>query len=208
MLKKFLLKCFGVALAVLFASLCLNVNYVALFEIPNSIHITLDDLEDFNKYNCFGSFVNAEINQNVISVGGERVHNTKLSLKLFGLIPIREVVAVVDDEREVFLGGIPLGFSINSQGLIVVGNNSVNKESKSRNPFKAGDVITQINQTVIEEPSDISNLLNASNGNEIVVKLLRNNQEKEIVLIPEYDEVTNEYKLGLWVRDDAQALEH
>ena len=206
MLKKFLLKCFGVALAVLFASLCLNVNYVALFEMPNSIHITLDDLEDFNKYNCFGSFVNAEINQNVISVGGERVHNTKLSLKLFGLIPIREVVAVVDDEREVFLGGIPLGFSINSQGLIVVGNNSVNKESKSRNPFKAGDVITQINQTVIEEPSDISNLLNASNGNEIVVKLLRNNQEKEIVLIPEYDEVTNEYKLGLWVRDDAQGI--
>lgn len=206
MIKKFLIKLCGVGLCVFFVMLCLNINYVALFEIPNNIHITLEDLEDFNRYNSFGSIISAEINNNIISVGGESVHNTKLSLKLFGVIPIKEVSAVVNDDREVYLGGIPLGFSINSKGLIVVGNNSINKENKSKNPFKTGDIITKINNKIIEEPTDIINLLNSTNGQEITVKLLRQNQEKEIVLIPEYDGVANEYKLGLWVRDDAQGI--
>lgn len=205
-MKRFFLKLFGVCVAFGFVLLCLNINYVALAEIPSNIHITLEDLEDFNNFNSFGAFVDAEINDNIISVGGERRHNTYLKLKLFGVIPIKQVEAVVEDSRELYLGGIPLGFSINTKGLIVVGENKVDDEFKQKSPFKTGDIITHINNTLIEEPSDIKDLLSNCAGEEIVVKLLRNKQEKEVTLFPQYDKSCNEYKLGLWVRDDAQGI--
>ena len=111
-MKRCLLKAFGVLLSVAFVCICLNINYVALIEMPNNIHITLDDLNDFNALNSFGSLVNVELNENIMSVGGKEKHNTSLYLKLFGFLPIKKVDVVVEDNEELYLGGIPLGFSI------------------------------------------------------------------------------------------------
>ena len=50
------------------------------------------------------------------------------------------------------------------------------------------------------------NLLKESDGNPISVVVKRKEEEKEIVVFPQYDENTAEYKLGLWVRNDAQGV--
>lgn len=205
MVKKFFLKVLGVGLAFGFVVLCLNINYVAIFDLPQSIHITLSDLNELNEKSTFGSFASAELSENIFTVGGERKHNTSLLVKLFGIIPIKKVDAVVEEEQEVFLGGIPLGFSINTEGLIVVGENSLSKKLE-KSPFKTGDIITQINNITIEKPNDIINILKESKGDAVSVELLRNGEKKEVVFIPQFDEQTNEFKLGLWVRDDAQGI--
>lgn len=206
MFKRFMLKLTGVAFSVLFIVLCLNVNYVALFEMPNNIHITLEDLDDFNESKVFGNLVDAELNENIFSVGGEQRRNTNLALKLFGVIPIKQINVVVAESREVYLGGIPLGFSINTKGLIVVGKNKILGQKGSKNPFQTGDIIVEINNIVIEEASDITKILGGPLSDEISIKIKRNGQDKEIIAVPQYDESTNEYKLGLWVRDDAQGI--
>ena len=206
MIKRFMLKLTGVAFSVLFVVLCLNVNYVALFEMPNNIHITLEDLEDFNESKVFGNLVDAELNENIFSVGGEQRRNTNLSLKLFGVVPIKKINVVVTESREVYLGGIPLGFAINTKGLIVVGKNKILGQNRGKNPFQTGDIIVEINNMVIEEASDITKILAEPLSDEVSIKIKRNGQEKEIIAIPQYDESTNEYKLGLWVRDDAQGI--
>lgn len=205
MVKKFFLKMLGVCLAFGFVVLCLNINYVAILDLPQSIHITLNDLNELNEKSTFGSFASAELSENIFTVGGERKHNTSLLVKLFGVIPIKRVDAVIEEEQEVFLGGIPLGFSINTEGLIVVGENSVSK-NMAKSPFKTGDIITQINNKTIEKPNDIIKILNNSNGDSVSVEFLRNGEKKEIVFVPQFDEQTKEYKLGLWVRDDAQGI--
>lgn len=206
MFKRFMLKLTGVAFSVLFIVLCLNVNYVALFEMPNNIHITLEDLDDFNESKVFGNLVDAELNENIFSVGGEQRRNTNLALKLFGVIPIKQINVVVAESREVYLGGIPLGFSINTKGLIVVGKNKILGQKGGKNPFQTGDIIVEINNIVIEEASDITKILGGPLSDEISIKIKRNGQDKEIIAVPQYDESTNEYKLGLWVRDDAQGI--
>lgn len=205
MFKSIITKFFGVILCVFFVLMCLNVNYAALFEMPNTLHITLDDLYEFNNDNCFGKFVGAELNENIFTVGGERRQRTKLSLKLFGFIPIKEVQAVVEDSRQIYLGGIPLGFSINTKGLIVVGENKVGSRNE-RNPFKTGDIITHINGSEVEEAEDIRQALSLVDGGVAKINIVRDGERREIVAIPQFDDSCGEYKLGLWVRDDAQGI--
>lgn len=204
-MKKILKKFVGVLFCIFFVLMCVNINFYALVEIPNNLNISLSDLEGFNTTNSFGKFIKADINENTITVGGERRKNTSLRLKLFGFLPIKEVSATIVDEEEVYIGGIPLGFSVNTKGLIVVGKNSVNKNSGS-NPFKTGDVITHINGEAIEEASDIISILNSNSDKPLSINLLRDNDEKEIVVVPELDKETNQHKLGIWVRDDAQGI--
>lgn len=205
MIKKVVFKLAGILICFCYVMLCLNINYVAVFEMPNNIHISLQDLEEFNASKTFGSIVSAEINENIFTVGGQQKKNTKLNLKLFGFLPIKQVDVVVSESQEVYLGGIPLGFSINTQGLIVVGNNRVSKDN-IKNPFKTGDIITHINGVAIEEPTDIINYLNGELNDVVTIKINRNGIIKEVVAIPQYDEGQNEYKLGIWVRDDAQGI--
>lgn len=205
MLKKYFIKFVGIVFAVAFVLVCVNINFVAIFDLPNSVHITLNDLNELNETSTFGSYASAELSENIFTVGDKRVHNTSLLVKLFGFIPVKKVDAIIEDSKEVFLGGIPLGFSINTKGLIVVGENRV-ANNKSKMPFKTGDIITKINNENVNTPSDILNLLKESDGNPISVVVKRKEEEKEIVVFPQYDENTAEYKLGLWVRNDAQGV--
>lgn len=202
MFKKILFKISGITLCVLFILLCLNINYVALFNIPNNIHITLQDLEEMNNDFTFGRYTYAELSENYISVGGEKRRDSNLLIKLFGIIPIRKIDVIVEDSQEIYLGGIPLGFSINTQGLIVVGENNNNNKS----PFKSGDIITSINNENIENPNDVNKILAKYENNEVSINILRKGKEKIIIAVPHFDESTQEYKLGLWVRDDAQGI--
>lgn len=205
MIKKWCIKLVGVFFAVCFIMLSLNINYVALFEMPSSMYLTIDDLNEFNATNTFGKFIEAEINDSIVSVGGEKRKNTNFTLKLFGFLPIKTVAAVVNDEREVYLGGIPLGFSIYTKGLIVVGENKVN-DNNAKNPFKTGDIITHINENEIEKPEDVAALLKKFENEIIKIKFIRNKELKEMIVVPYFDESENEMKLGLWVRDEAQGI--
>ena len=205
MLKKFSYKLIGVVFATLFVMMCLNINYVALFEMPLNMYLSTNDLNELNTTDVFGRYIQAEINDNIVTVGGEKRRNTSLNLKLFGFLPIKTVDAVIKESSEVYLGGIPLGFSIYTKGLIVVGENKVDNND-SKNPFKTGDIITHINEEEIEKPVDVGEILSKYENEVITIKFIRNNEEKELVVMPYFDEEAKENKLGLWVRDEAQGI--
>ena len=206
MFKKFVLKIIGVCFAICFVLFCININYSAIFDMPDTVYMTLEDLSTLNEEKTFGSFATAQLSENVFTVGGEKKKNTSLLVKLFGFLPIKQVDAVVQEEKEVFIGGIPLGFSINTKGLIVVGENNVSHEDKGKSPFKSGDIILKINDENIEKPEDIYRLLENNSGDIISVCIQRKGEEKVLVIIPQYDSENQEHKLGLWVRDDAQGI--
>ena len=79
MVKKICTKFIGVIFAVVFVLLCVNINFVAILDLPNSIHMTLSDLNEINKESTFGAYASAQLNENIFTVGGERKHNTRLS---------------------------------------------------------------------------------------------------------------------------------
>ncbi len=210
-MRKFLSKLIGVSLAIFFVIVALNVQIASLISLPSEAIVTYDDIKDINEQSIFGKFISAGVHSENVNVGGEKQTKTKLSFKLFGFIPIKTMNVEVSDGAKVYVGGIPLGFSLKTKGVIVVGENSVttedgNKITMKNKPIKSGDVLYKIDNNIIEDIDQIPELLEEADGERTILTLLRDDKEIEVEVIPELDVSTGVYKLGLWVRDDASGV--
>lgn len=208
MFKKILLKIFGIILATCFLITVKNVDFNTIFALDNNIPITLEALEKLNREHMFGEFADCQLTEDIWTTGGVKEKKTSLVVKLFGFIPIKKTTAVVCDDKSVYLGGIPLGFTVSTKGVIVVGNNSVvtNSKQKSNSGLSCGDILTKVNGIDIFNVEDIREQLKNSNGEKVNVTYIREGKEQSTTLQPILDSQTNEYKLGVWIRNDAQGI--
>ena len=211
MFKKIVIKSIGVLFCVGFVMLMVNTNFVALSDLPQTGYVTYNEINDMNKQSQFGKFVTADLEQKDMIVGGEKNKISTLKFKLFGIIPVREVSVNVGEEKEVFVGGIPLGFSLNTKGLIVVGDNSVltqegNKETQKDKTILPGDILTEINGKEITSVSVVEEELNDFDNEFVNLKVLRKDKTIDIKLKPAKDMESNNYKLGLWVKNNASGV--
>ena len=184
-----------------------------VYNLPNEIPITYSDVQTINNDKIFGKNITASLDEKTINVGGEKVSIKTLIFKLFGFIPIKKIEANIIEDKDVYLGGMPIGFSIDVDGLIVIGNNSVlTKEGKinsvENSQIKKGDIILKINGNEVSSIDDLNVILNDNkyNGEELDAEILRDNQKLNIKLKPILDVIDNKYKLGLWVKNDAAGV--
>ena len=208
MFKKVILKILGVVFASCFVITLQNVDFKTIYSLNENTPITLSNLEQLNQNNLLGDFVETKLTEDIWTTGGVKEKKTSLVIKLFGFIPIKKTTVVVCDDKSVYLGGVPLGFSVTTKGVIVVGTNSVVSTSKQNNKTKlnSGDIVTKINGVNIFNVDDIKKQLKESNGNDVNVTYIRNDKEQTTTLTPILDSQTNEYKLGIWIRNDAQGI--
>jgi stage IV sporulation protein B len=211
MFKRIVIKSIGVLFCVGFIMIMVNTNFVALSELPQTGDVTYNEINDINKQSQFGKFVTADLEQKDMIVGGEKNKISTLKFKLFGIIPVKEVSVNVGEEKEVFVGGIPLGFSLNTKGLIVVGNNSVltqegNKETQKDKTILAGDILTEINGKEITSVSVVEEELNDFDNEYVNLKILRKDKTIDVKLKPAKDMESDKYKLGLWVKNSASGV--
>ena len=210
MFKKFFKKLIGILFAIIFVMIITNANTGIIYSIPDNFSISYDDIKEINENNILGEYVNATIIDE-INVDNSQSKTAKMVIKLFGFLPIKEVSVNVIDDTSVYVGGIPLGFSIKTKGVIVVGENSVVTENgevitKKSDEIKSGDIIIKINECEINEPKDIQNYLINNNVSEVTLEIIRDEKHKFIKVNPVLDKETNTYKLGLWVRNDASGI--
>jgi len=174
-------------------------SYQQISQLENGLVVGYDDIVTANSEKKFGEFFTAELDENDCSVGGEKVKENTVVFKLFGIIPIKKIVVELLDDEEYYVGGVPIGLSINADGAIVVSN-----ENHDKTCFKDGDIITQINGVNIESLDHIRDMLqNASNEIEITY-IRKNRQFKTIVNISE--NLDGKVELGLWVKDDVSGV--
>ena len=126
-----------------------------IFSLKDEMLITYSDIDNINKDDTFGSFVSASIDDKVVQVGNEKMTVSKLIFKLFGFIPIREIDVEISDGKLLYLGGTPVGFAIDIDGLLVLGNSAIEGEYGSvdvleKSNLKVGDIITEINGVEVD----------------------------------------------------------
>lgn len=125
-----------------------------------------------------------------IAVKGEEVKISDIQI-----IPVGEVV----------------GIKLYTSGVLVVGTSGIqNTEGITYKPYenteiREGDSIIAVNETRVNNTSELINAINTCNGEEITIKYISDNIEKECVMIPVKDK-QGEYKIGLWVRDSAAGV--
>lgn len=109
--------------------------------------------------------------------------------------------------KQVYVCGSPIGIRLDADGLMVTGYTAFLSEKEEYvNPAKSagimiGDRILEINGMEMKSAEDLAEALTDAEGRACKARVCRENEELEITLYPAREYETNEYKIGVWVRE-------
>ena len=114
-------------------------------------------------------------------------------------------------DLSVYPGGMPFGVKFYTDGVTVVGFCDVETEQGKINPasiagLKPKDMILKVNGEALMSASDLTDRIEASNGNELHLVCRRAGREFETRLKPVYCPGESRYKTGIWVRDSGAGI--
>lgn len=133
----------------------------------------------------------------------------RLQLKLFGVIPLKNINVDVLPEIELVAGGHSIGVLLRTEGIMVVGFSPVlNAANEPVFPAREsdiciGDVIVAINDTNMITDDQVKQVIAGLGSETVKIKLKREGQIIERYVNPEYCQDTKSYRIGLFVRDNA-----
>ena len=121
----------------------------------------------------------------------------------------REVSAGTSGEM-VIPGGMPIGIYLETDGVLVLGTEAIegmNGETyePAAHLVKEGDYIIGLNEKTIEDKSELLAAVKSLTDDEVILKVKRNEQAIDI-RVKAVQCAVDDYKLGIWVRDNAQGL--
>ncbi|MDD4832472.1 MAG: SpoIVB peptidase [Clostridia bacterium] len=113
--------------------------------------------------------------------------------------------------EEVYLCGIPIGITIDGDGVGVIGLNEFVSPDGVCSPARSagiciGDVITEINGIKITNVNTLSKITNESDGKPLNIKYIRDGVVAELEVTPKLDVMSKTYKLGLWAKDSSSGI--
>lgn len=223
--RRILLWIFGIS--VLFCAFFLYV-YVQR-TIPDRINVVVQEQEEFNFSLPMAATLTSESEEvsltgdsNIPSdaidlvldedfqIMGTATGDYSVSCKLFGLIPMKEIQVSVVNPQVVYPMGEPIGIYLETQGIMIVGTGTVADQNgverdPARDQVQSGDYITAVNGEPISDKEELMALV-AENGAAPVSLTIRRDSEEHNVSITPVQSGDNEFKLGIWVRDDTQGI--
>ncbi len=190
--------------------LLIYISYVS--SIPNSIVIF--DGEDINLRTIIGiNIEKANVKNNYPAVQASSTVNEQIgikketvTLKLFNLIPIKQINVNTIPKTTVIPLGNTIGLKLYTSGVLVVGKTNINgKEPYKESDIKEGDLIVKINENEITCTSDLISVVQNSKGENLNIEYVREGNKYSTNIEPVKSK-EDEYKLGLWVRDGAAGI--
>ncbi len=140
----------------------------------------------------------------------ETIGNYDATVKLFGVLPVKEVVLNVLPETKLVPGGKAVGIKMFTKGLICVGTQSIKgTDGENYNIAKAlnikvSDIILSANGIELHTIEQFTNVIDKSLGGPVSMVIESNGKEETKVATPV--KTADGYKLGLWVRDSTAGI--
>lgn len=112
-------------------------------------------------------------------------------------------------DEQVYLGGYPLGLTIDGDGVTVIGlNEFFNTDGNLCCPslvagLEINDVILELDGRKIHNSSKLSEIASKSQGKSITLKYVRDGEQKETQIRAQKDLASDRYRLGLWTKDSS-----
>ena len=189
------------------------VKQSGVLQLENCSFVTLEDINQINDQKLFGQGISAALEKDEVAAGQEHISTGNIIFRLFGLFKIKSIDVNIVSSDDVFVGGQPLGFSLQTQGVIVVGNTCVLTENGAQyaieeGTLEAGDLIFKVDDEKVQDVAWLCDYVNVQGGlgNTVNLSVKRKNKVFNVVATPLLDSQSNEYKLGLWIRDDASGI--
>lgn len=139
---------------------------------------------------------------------------TKILLGVFLVVAVAcsmsamQVYAYPDDE--LYLGGFPAGFVLNTQNVEVIGMCEINTENGMVCPardggIKSGDIIVSLNNVEIKSASQLTETVSEDFAS-YEVTVLRSGETLKLNLKPAIDKNSGKKKLGILVKDSLNGI--
>lgn len=147
---------------------------------------------------------------NPVAIQAGEQGSYSVQLKLFGLIHYKNINIDVKKQQYVYTGGFPVGIYLKSRGAMVVNTTQFLNEHNelvepAKNIIQAGDIILEVNHNEVHSKMELMDRIAGSDGNPIVFKILRNEEEIEVKVLPQKSQ-NGFFQVGIWIRDDAQGI--
>lgn len=147
----------------------------------------------------------------IITVSTANESQTTADISLLGIIPVTKTDAKSTDRKYVYAGGSLVGIRLYTEGLLVVGTDSILTENGNVSPaddcgILQGDIITHINDEKVTSVADFSRRVISADGSDINLTVKRNGEIKKFSLEPEYSQSEKKYRCGLWLRDSTAGI--
>lgn len=177
---------------------CAPVNGIIMPEIVSTDGTAVD--EQILPVDFSGKFT--------VVTGGQE--NYIASLKLFGIIPYKEVAIRVVEEQMVIPMGITVGIYVETDGILVIDtgffeNRMGEKCAPAEGILRKGDYILSVNGEVVSRKRDFIEKIEESKGASLELEIRREEQLLTVLVTPQQN-ASGDYKLGVWVRDSAQGV--
>ena len=133
-----------------------------------------------------------------------------LPCKLLGYIPFKEIKVTPVDKQEIYVSGSTVGIYMETEGVLVIDTGEIqdqNGETKepAKNIIKQGDYIVSFNGQKISTKKELINDIANLDGDTVTLEVSREGESVPVSVTPVKD-TKGDYKLGIWVKDNAQGL--
>ena len=134
----------------------------------------------------------------------------EMQVKLFGILPFKQVGIRVIEDQQLIPVGVPIGIYVKTEGVMVIGTGefrSVNGEkvAPAEHILKSGDYVVKLNGTEVADKDDLITRIENGNGEAAILTIRRGEEYFDVKIDPVQDQ-TKKYKIGVWVRDNAQGV--
>lgn len=145
-----------------------------------------------------------------VKLKANEIDTYQMDLKLFGVFPYKNVDIEVIQDKMLIPSGIPIGIYVKTDGVLVVGigefeNNGGETISPAKYVLQKGDYILKSNGEPVENKKQFISMVEASEGEDMVLTIRRNNEITDVCINAGKNRM-EEWKLGIWIRDNAQGI--
>ncbi|MCM1267374.1 MAG: SpoIVB peptidase [Bacteroidales bacterium] len=145
-----------------------------------------------------------------VKLKANQIDTYQMDLKLFGVLPYKNVDIEVIQDKMLIPSGIPIGIYVKTEGVLVVGIGEFESSggeniSPARYVLQKGDYILKSNGETIENKKQFISMVEASEGGDMVLTIRRGGEITDVMVNAEKNQM-QEWKLGIWIRDNAQGI--
>lgn len=201
--------------SVLFLALICTVVGIGFYLLKNSIPDQVNLLAGQEGQLELNYPMNELVQEEVVAADSQGKSNipdgqVKVTCKLLGVIPIKDIQVNTVEKKSVIPGGLPIGIYMKTEGILVVGTGTVGgmdglDYEPAVNILQSGDYILSVNGCEIQKKEELVEKVNEAKGQQVSLTVRRNGETTELSLAP-VQTGNEEYKLGIWVRDDTQGI--
>ncbi len=144
------------------------------------------------------------------SMLSERTGEYQVPVRLFGVLPVKNVDVKVIRKKKVAPSGEPIGIYVETNGLLVLDTAEIEGRdgltyAPGENVLKAGDYILKWNEKTVTTIRDLNQEIQETKDKKASVMIRRKGENIRVALRPILA-TDRTYKIGTWVREDTQGI--